>query len=355
MVLGYSRLIWARFVLHQDLQSVLRCHIAAFEAIGGAPRTILYDRMKTAVIGEDADGLVIYNRVLVDLARHYGFQPRACRPYRAKTKGKVERPFRHIREDFFLGGAFRNLDDLNEQLRHWLDTVANPRVHATTNRVVNEAFAEERASLKALPAMPYRAVLRLERRASHEGMVSVGGNLYSVPDTTRRRVFEVHVLADEVRIFEDGALVATHAPLEGRGEKRLDPSHRKPGSPCRRNLRNEPLILTRAGDRVVRRSLDFYAAVGRRLAGLGGDRARRGSRRPGFRVTAPHPCRAVLAGCAPLRFYPFAKPSVNDRYLAAKETLKPRGAMTAQGRTYLLDTSQGNVRYCPSPSPWCRP
>jgi len=102
MVLGYSRLIWARFVLHQDLQSVLRCHIAALQAIGGAPRTILYDRMKTAVIGEDADGLVVYNRALVDLARHYGFQPRACRPYRAKTKGKVERPFRYIREDFFL-------------------------------------------------------------------------------------------------------------------------------------------------------------------------------------------------------------------------------------------------------------
>ena len=59
--------------------------------------------MKTAVIGEDADGLVIYNRALLDLARHYGFQPRACRPYRAKTKGKVERPFRYIREDFFLG------------------------------------------------------------------------------------------------------------------------------------------------------------------------------------------------------------------------------------------------------------
>jgi hypothetical protein len=69
---------------------------------------------------------------------------------------------------FFLGGAFRNLDDLNDQLRHWLDTVANPRVHATTNRSVNEASAEERASLKALPIAPYRAVLRLERRASHD-------------------------------------------------------------------------------------------------------------------------------------------------------------------------------------------
>ena len=101
MVLGYSRLIWARFVLHQDLQTVLRCHIAAFEAIGAAPRTILYDRMKIAVIGEDAEGLVVYNRALVDLGRHYGFQPRACRPHRPKTKGKVERPFRYIREDSF--------------------------------------------------------------------------------------------------------------------------------------------------------------------------------------------------------------------------------------------------------------
>ena len=80
--------------------------------------------MKTAVIGEDADGLVIYNRALLDLARHYGFQPRACQPYRPKTKRKVERPFRYILEYFFLSASFRNLDYLNVQLRHWLDTVA---------------------------------------------------------------------------------------------------------------------------------------------------------------------------------------------------------------------------------------
>ena len=86
MVLGYSRLAWARFVMHQDLATVLRCHVAAFEAIGGAPREILYDRMKTAVTGEgDRDGIV-YNRALIDLARHYSFYPRACQPYRAKTK-----------------------------------------------------------------------------------------------------------------------------------------------------------------------------------------------------------------------------------------------------------------------------
>ncbi|MGC2222911.1 MAG: IS21 family transposase [Methylocella sp.] len=256
MVLGYSRLIWGRFVVHQDLQSVLRCHIAALEAIGGAPHEILYDRMKTAVIGEDADGLVVYNRALVDLARHYGFRPRACRPYRPKTKGKVERPFRYIREDFFLGGSFRNLDDLNAQLRHWLDTVANPRVHATTQRV---------RGLRRGKAGP--EVLNLERRVSHEGMVSIGGNLYSVPDTTRRRILDVHVCADEIRIFEAGALIASHAPLEGRDQRRLDPAHRKPLPPRRRPAEGEPIIIRRAGDRAARRSLDFYEAVGRRLAG----------------------------------------------------------------------------------------
>jgi len=273
MVLGFSRLIWAKFVVHQDLQSVLRCHIGAFEALGGAPREILYDRMKTAVVGEDVDGLVVYNRGLLDLARHYGFQPRACRPYRPKTKGKVERPFRYIREDFFLGASFCNLEDLNGQLRHWLDTVANPRVHATTHRIVNEAFAEEKPSLELLPLAPYQAVLRLERRASHEGMVSVGGNLYSVPDTTRRRVLDVHVLADAIRIFEDGVLIASHVPLEGRGEKRLDPAHRKSGLPQRRRpAEGSPVIIRRPGGQVVRRSLDFYEAVGRRLATQGGSR-----------------------------------------------------------------------------------
>jgi len=271
MVLGFSRLIWARFVAHQDLQTVLRCHIAALEAIGGAPHEILYDRMKTAVIGEDADGLVVYNRSLVDLARHYGFQPRACRPYRPQTKGKVERPFRYIREDFFQGSAFHNLDDLNAQLRHWLETVANARVHATTQRVVKEAFAEEKLTLKPLPFAPYRAVLKLERRVSHEGTVSVGGNLYSVPDTTRRRILDVHVFADEIRIFENGAVIASHLPLEGRDQTRIDPAHRKIAAPPRcRPANGAPIVIRRAGDQVARRSLDFYQAVAQRIAGQRG-------------------------------------------------------------------------------------
>ena len=90
LVLGYSRLIWARFVQHQDLQTVLRCHRAAFAALGGVPHSILYDRMKTVVTGEPVPGHIVYNPHLVDFAAHHGYQPRACRPYRAKTTDEVE-------------------------------------------------------------------------------------------------------------------------------------------------------------------------------------------------------------------------------------------------------------------------
>lgn len=112
-MLGHSLHIEARFVLHQDLQTLLRCHIQAFAALRGVPIEILYDRMKTAVTGEEADGHIVYNRSLLALAKHYGFLPLACRPYRAKTKGKVERPFSYIRQDFFLARLFRDLNDLN--------------------------------------------------------------------------------------------------------------------------------------------------------------------------------------------------------------------------------------------------
>jgi transposase len=291
LVLGCSRWLWARYVLHQDLQTVLRCHIAAFTDLGGVPKEILYDRMKTAVIGEAAAGGIVYNRTLLDFAGHYRFHPKACRPYRAKTKGKVERPFRYIRQDFFLGRTFRNLDDLNAQLVDWLATIANVRVHATTRRVVAEAFAEEKPTLNDLPSLPFSSVLKLERRVSHEGMVSVGGNLYSVPDATRKRVVEVHTLANEIRIFEDSTLIASHPVLEGRGRRRVAAGHRKlriattkppaPGEPT--------LIPARPGERVARRSLAVYEAAVSPVRGSGHDHRRRREHPCHPRADPPHP------------------------------------------------------------------
>ena len=272
LVLGHSRMLWGRFVQQQDMQTVLRCHAAAFEALGGAPAEILYDRMKTVVDREvpQGDGTqgghIVYNRILVEFARHYGYLPKACKAYRAKTKGKVERPFRYIREDFFLGRSFRNRDDLNVQFRQWLDQVANPRVHATTRRVVNEHFAEERPRLQPLPAGPFQAVLRLERRITKDGMVSVDGNLYSVPDTTRRRPVEVHSTADEVRILEQGAVIAVHPIMDGRGQRRITAGHRTTPPPVNSQTPRHGPPPGRSGEVVALRPLSFYDAVGKRLA-----------------------------------------------------------------------------------------
>jgi transposase len=269
MVLGYSRHLFCRFVCRQNLPAVVRCHIGAFAALGGVPREILYDRMKTVVVdGTDARH-IIYHPTLLDLAGHYHFMPRACPANRAKTKGKVERPYRYVRQDFFLGRVFKNLEDLNEQLREWLKNVANRRRHGTTRRWVHEAFAEECRVLQSLPAVPFRSVLKLERRISRDGMVSVDGNFYSVPDTTRRRVVEVQVSAEQVYILDEGNPVAIHPVLEGRGQRRVAAGHRRyppPGGGRSRWQTTPESPLGPPGQEVARRELDVYDTVAGALA-----------------------------------------------------------------------------------------
>ncbi len=272
MVLGYCRYLWGRFVLRQDLPTVIRLHREAFAALGGVPSQILYDRMKTAVIGEPDDGHIVYNGRLLDMANHYGFVPKACAAYRAKTKGKVERPNGYIRDDFFMGRRFSDLADLNEQWFHWLTTVANVRCHGTTGRIVVEAFAEEQPFLLPLPAVDYHAVLRAERRISRDGMVSVDGNEYSVPDTTQVRIVEVQVTCDHVHILDEGRLVAVHEILTGRGQRVVAEGHRHNPPPGNaRNPRQRAAVPPQPGQQVGRRDLAVYQQVGAALAARGGE------------------------------------------------------------------------------------
>jgi Mu transposase-like protein len=109
-------------------------------------------------------------------------------------------------------------------------------------------------------------LLKLERRVSHDGLVSIGGNYYSVPDRMRR-IVEVHQLPDTIRILDQGRVVATHPVLEGRRQYRVDPSHRQGGAG--RALRHgceHAVMIGRRGDHVAQRSLAFYQAIGERLA-----------------------------------------------------------------------------------------
>jgi len=266
MVLGHSRYLWGQYVLHQDLATVLRCHIEAFEHFGGAPREILYDRMKTAVLGEsDVDQSIVYNAKLVACGAHYGFVPRACQAYRPQTKGKIERPYRYIRADFFMARRFADVEDMNRQLREWLDAVANVRRHGTTDRIVAEHYAEERCALQPLPAGRFDAVLCVERRLSRDGCVSVGGNYYSVPDGTRQHVVEVETTAQQVRIHEEGRLIAVHALLHGRKQRSVLPGHRQ--APRDRDCHDNPGVVLPPGHSVARRPLAVYEFVARQLGG----------------------------------------------------------------------------------------
>ena len=270
MVLGHSRYLFGRFVMRANLEAVVGCHVAAFAEFAGVPREVLYDRMKTAVVGEDDEGNVLYHPTLLDVAAHYGFRPRACAAYRAKTKGKVERPFRYVREDFFLDNQFDNLSHLNAEFDRWRAEVANRRQHGTTRRVVEEAFQEERGQLQPVPAHPYTTVLRMQRRLSRDGMLSVDGNEYSVPDTLTRRVIEVHRLASELRLYDRGALVAVHPVLEGHGQRRVADGHRTwppPGSARREPETSRELIPAGIpGEQLAERSLEVYERLGKALA-----------------------------------------------------------------------------------------
>lgn len=162
VVLSYSRLLWVRFYPRQDLRTLQLGLAECFTSWGGVPRELLFDQMRSVLTRDDrlAGGGLVTNGECQRFAAHYGFRLRVCRPYRAQTKGKVERPIRYLRGSFLYGRTFVSDADLNAQVAHWLVTVANPRVHGTTQAVPVVRFAtEEQPRLQPLPARPYQSLI----------------------------------------------------------------------------------------------------------------------------------------------------------------------------------------------------
>lgn len=227
VVLSWSRYLWVRFFCHQDQLTVLAGLHRAFVSFGGVPATALFDRMKTAVARTESDGKAVFNEEMLRFAVHYGFRPLACRPYRAKTKGRVERAVSYLRRNFFYGRRFRDLEDLNSQLEKWLQETANARMHGTTGEVPSQRLQDEKSHLKPLPADNYVPLITLGRRVSRDGFVAYNGNEYSVPDGLKSVAVEVRATLEEVGLYQDGRLLASHPLLAGRGKRLLDPAHRR--------------------------------------------------------------------------------------------------------------------------------
>jgi transposase len=167
VVLGYSRLLWCRFYARQDMATLMDGLEEAFVAFGGVPQELLFDQMK-AVITRDLrleGGALVRNAEFLRFAHHWGFTPRACRPYRAQTKGKVERPVRYLRGNFVYGRTFLHDADLDQQRQAWLDRVANVRLHGTTRERPRDRFdREERFLLQPLAGRRYTSLV-VERHA----------------------------------------------------------------------------------------------------------------------------------------------------------------------------------------------
>ena len=141
---------------------------AAFVHFRGVRAEILFDQMKAVVIEDRRTngGRLVENREFLRFASHWGFQIRACRPYRAQTKGKVERQVRYTRMGFFYGRDVASYADLNAQALRWLTTVANVRIHGMLKERPADRFEAERPHLKPLASWPYRPVVpRLPRSA----------------------------------------------------------------------------------------------------------------------------------------------------------------------------------------------
>ncbi len=159
--LGWSRATYVEFVTDERLETLLGCHERAFYFFGGVPREVLYDNMRTVVTDRDryGPGLHRYNRTFLDFAHHHGFLPRLCRPYRAKTKGKVERFIGYLRASFYVPLASQlspeglkvDRDTGNARVGTWLREVANARVHATTGEIPLVRLELERERLQPMP------------------------------------------------------------------------------------------------------------------------------------------------------------------------------------------------------------
>lgn len=262
--LGHSRAMAADAVTDQKLDTFLRLHESAFEALGGVPNEILYDWVKTVALGTDERGEVRWHPIFLDFARYWGFRPRLCRPYRAQTKGKVESGIRYLRRSFLPGRQASSLDDLRSQLRAWIAGVANVRVHGTTHKVVREAWQAEQAQLQPIagrPAYPY--VPEVRRRVGRDAYVAYGANRYSVPWAAAGREVWVREMAGRVEISCDHERIAVHSLCADRYQVLTEPQHHR-GIPFHAAMHRSPgKIAIQVGTPSVEvRPLAVYEIVG---------------------------------------------------------------------------------------------
>ncbi len=225
MTLGFSRRMFVRAYPNERLAALVDGHERAFAHFGGRTEEILYDNPRTIVEKRDRAGKHIeWNPHFRDFADYAGYQPKLCRPYRPRTKGKVESGVKYVKCNALVGRAFDSFEALNDWLLQWVLTIADRRVHGTTHEVPAERFARENlTSLNG--AVPFRIERSPQRWVSRDCLVTFEANRYSVPWRLVGQAVDVAVIGHELHIVHSGTRVARHALCPGKYQMIRDPEH----------------------------------------------------------------------------------------------------------------------------------
>lgn len=263
-VLSYSRMRFVIFVKRCDTVTLIRCLMAACEYFGGLPRTMLTDRMKSVLL--DTDGHTLqWNPRFAEFMAAIGVAPRVCRPYTPQTKGKVERSIRVVKDSFWPGVRFTDLDDLNRQARTWCDE-RNRRIHRTIRQRPVERWAEEHL-VPLPPGFAWERFATEDRKVSWDGYVSYDGVQYGLPSepSVAGRVVQVREQQGQLTMWYQGQVLRTVTKHSTSGTAVPHPDQFRTVLPAAR-LRHTstPLGHQISAPQVARRPLSEYDALVRR-------------------------------------------------------------------------------------------
>ena len=226
--LGYSRRLYVRPFRNERQESWFAGVEGAFRHFGGVTEEVLLDNDRGLVARHDRlTREVEFNTRLHAFAKHWGFRPRACAPYRARTKGKDERGVGYVKKNAIAGRQFESWSALEAHLEEWTRDVADQRVHGTTGEAPIERF--RRAEVGALRSIggvpPFEMARELGRKVQADCVIEVDSNAYSVPWRLIGETVRVAIAGDLLRISHAGREVAVHRRRTGRFERVVDPAH----------------------------------------------------------------------------------------------------------------------------------
>ena len=203
----------------------MRCHVDAFNRLGGVPRKVLYDNLKSVVLERQGDLIRFHPRIL-ELSGHYHFEPTPVGIARGNEKGRVERRIRDLREGFFAARSFTSLEDLNRQLDDWIERVVHARlVPGGDTRTVAEALHEERERLLPLPEHPFEANYVRAIASGKAPYVRFDRNDYSIPHALVRKPLTLVASDKTVRLLDGTKEVARHQRCWDMRQQIEDPAH----------------------------------------------------------------------------------------------------------------------------------